>query len=201
MIVASHSAPPSFPLVESCFLFFISINLNGSQNPTWKSPHKSWDFVTFGVFVLRQSWRTRPSSSCHAFGRAHRHRTTRASWVEATALLTSGKRPSQLLSNALFVSLHGSRSCTRPLWHPAWSWPPLSLARSTSTHLRKAVNAGVKTKVLPAVPGIVQDLETSLTTWEVGKECCPTTLLAPTNCTKNYLLSRWFINSIYERPS
>lgn len=89
------------------------------KNPTWKSLGKSWDFVTFGVFVLRHSWRTSPSS-CHAFGPAHRHHTTRASWVEATALLTSGKRPSQLLSNALFVSLHGSGSCNsaRLLWHP-----------------------------------------------------------------------------------
>ena len=66
----------------------------------------------------------------------------------------------------------------------------LVLASQTSPHLRKAeLMLKPRLPVLPAVPWIVQDLETSRTTWEVGKECCPTTLLALTNCTKNDLLS------------
>ena len=63
-----------------------------------------------GVILLRRR------CVCHAFGRAHRQRITRASWVEATAFLTSGKRPSRLLSNAtLFVSsLRGSLQPRKP---------------------------------------------------------------------------------------
>ena len=88
--------------------------------------------------------------------------------------------------NALFVSTimdPNPATATHSLMSTPDGWCRLNLvfARLTTIpHLRKAVDA-------LAVPWIVQDLETSRTTWEVGKECRPTTLLALTNCTKNYL--------------
>ena len=129
-------------LVDSCGMYLVSYsNRLKCFTKMWSASHlaryvNTWALVTFCMNCVRGAGLP---SSCHAFDPAHRHRTTRASWVEATALLTSGKRPSQqlLTSTRATLSLFHfiGPDPARPAFDASWQVLTESLLCKTADEL------------------------------------------------------------------
>ena len=212
MIVASHSASPLLTIVEcfKCLLSYFLIWWIGMD-------HKKFNLkVTWQKMSKLELW-SLLASRCVTVGVVGRRRVMHSVALTANAPLELPELKQQRCwlpvndhrsssppdVNALFVSRIKDRNPATAIVSlmstPGRCRLNLVLASQTSPHLRKAeLMLKPRLPVLPAVPWIVQDLETSRTTWEVGKECCPTTLLALTNCTKNEVSgARMLIICIY----